>query len=148
MTTTNDAFAMNLTKRNWNAIHFFAPYFSNFKKNLFLINKCFLSLRANYTKFLQYVEEREKYTSTLKQENTFKQFVQMNIETNKYISAAKCDFQSWNDDRTYDNDVHVRCDCFTPIYNCLRRINTTLPNHNVFHFKWWIWLLQGRLSYC
>lgn len=100
------------------------------------MNKFFISLRANFTKFLQDVAEREKYTKTLKKENTFEQFVQMNIETNKCISAAKCDFPTWNVDRTYDNDndVHVRCDCFTPIHNCLRRINTTLPNQQANRF--------------
>lgn len=116
---------------------FDVPYFKNPKRIEELeINKFFRSLRANYSEFLQYVEEREKYTKKLKRENTFEQYIQMKNETNECISAAKCDFPSRNmySNNDNDDDVQVSCDCFEPTRNCLHRINTTLPNYRANEF--------------
>ncbi|XP_031635054.1 uncharacterized protein LOC116348271 [Contarinia nasturtii] len=69
---------------------FDVPYFKNSKGiEELAINKYFRPLRANYSEFYQYVEEREKYTKKLKRENTFEQYIQMNNETNECIGAAE-----------------------------------------------------------
>lgn len=105
---------------------FDVPYFKNTKGiEELAINKFFGPLRANYSEFLQYVEERERYTIKLKREITFEQYVQMDNETNECISAAECDFPKLINPYNNNDDVQVSCDCFEPTHNCLRRINTT-----------------------
>lgn len=99
----------------------------------FAINKFFNSLRANYSEFLQYVEEREKYTETLKRKNALEKYIQMNNETNECFSTAECDFPFRNR-YTRNDDVQIHCDCFKSIRNCLHRINTTLPNYRANRF--------------
>lgn len=113
--------------------YFDVPYFKNSKGieelEELAINKYVRSLRGNYSKFLQYVEKREKYTKQLKRENTLEQYIQMNNETNACISASECDFSYFHND-----DVQVSCNCFELIRNCLRHINKTLPNYSANKF--------------
>lgn len=103
---------------------FDVPYFniSNAIEE-FAINKFFKSLRANYSEFLQYVEEREKYTETLKRKNTLEQYVQMNNETNECFSTAECLFPFRNR-YTHNDDVQIHCDCDRTCYRIFKQFKS------------------------
>lgn len=112
---------------------FDVPYFNDPKDIEGLnINKFFRAVRANYSDFFQYVEEREKYTEQLKQETSFEEYNQMEIESDKCINDTQCEFHSKY--RFYYEELRVPCDCFTLIRNCMHRINSTLPNEKADDF--------------
>lgn len=112
---------------------FDVPYFNDSKGiDGLTINNLFDAVHANYSEFLKYIDEREKYTEQVKRENTFAEFIQMKNESDKCINDAECDFPS--EIRLLSDQMKFPCECFTPIRDCLHQINTTLPNYQANDF--------------
>lgn len=93
---------------------------------------------GNYTPFYQYIEERENFTKQLKRENTIEQFLTMYNATQNCIIESKCDFPS----DSINDIVHIPCDCFTTVSDCIRHINITHLNKDANDF----FLHKGRFG--
>lgn len=116
---------------------FDVPYVSDPKGVEGLVfSKFFSAARANYSKFFEYVEQRENYTKQVKQQNLIEEYIQMNNDSDKCIYNTKCELPEESKIAHLDDsyELNISCDCFTSIRDCLHSINTTLPNPEANYF--------------